>query len=84
MLKSNWEKIESAIKPNAYVEDIKLLLTFYSESFKEHVNNVYVIKILKLISETTNEKFIDYSLKLKKVNSQIVQKLSTDFNEIKQ
>lgn len=45
---------------------------------------MYVIRVLRFLSEVTNEKYVENSLKIKKINSQTVQKLIIDFGEIKQ
>ncbi len=84
MLKITWDKLESNIKVSPYVSDLKTLMNSFSQNIKSNINNVYVIRALKLVSESTNNKFIDYLFRIKRINLISVQRLSVDFAEIKQ
>lgn len=83
MLKVQWDKLENSIKASNYVSDIKNIMKFFSEQIKSNINNVYVIRALKIMSEETNIKFLNYIYRIKKLNQISVQRLNIDFGEIK-
>lgn len=75
MLKAQWDKVENVTSVNPYVHSVNKLLKFFSENIKDNINNVYLIRCFKMLSEVTNNKFLEYVYKIKKINQQSVQLL---------
>lgn len=75
MLKVQWDKLENVLFVNSYINDLKTLIAFYGDSIKEKINNVYLIRTFKGISEITNSKFIEAIYRIKKINDFSVQQL---------
>ena len=51
---------------------------------KGNINNVYLIRTFKLMSETLNNKFVENVLRIKKINEFSIKRLNLDFGEIRQ
>lgn len=75
MLRVQWDKLENVLFVNSYINDLKSLIGFYSDALKERVNNVYLIRTFKGISEVTNNKFVEAIYRIKKINDFSVQQL---------
>ena len=75
MLKVQWDRLENVTLVSSYINDLKNLMNSFAEAIKERVNNVYVVRTLRGISEVTNAKFIDVVYKIKKINENSVQQL---------
>ena len=75
MSKVQWDKLENVLFVNAYINELKVVVSFFSEALKERINNVYLIRTFKGISETTNGRFIESVFRIKKINEFSVQQL---------
>ena len=52
---------------SSYVNELKQFLIEFTNSFKSAISTVYVTRALKLISESTNNKYMESIFKFKKV-----------------
>lgn len=75
MLKTQWEKVENVTSVSQYVHSVNKVLKFFADNIKDNINNVYLIRCFKMLSEVTNTKFLEYVYKIKKINQQSVQLL---------
>ena len=75
MLKTQWERVENVTSVSAYVHSVNKVLKFFSECIKDNINNVYLVRCFKMLSEVTNAKFLEYVYRIKKINAQSVQLL---------
>jgi hypothetical protein len=75
MLRVHWDKLENVLFVNPYINDLKTLISFYADTLKEKVNNVYLIRTFKGISEVTNAKFVEAIYRIKRINDFSVQQL---------
>ena len=75
MLRVPWEKVENVTSVSGYVHSVNKILKFFSENIKDNINNVYLIRCFKMLSEVTNTKFLEYVYKIRRINQQSVQLL---------
>jgi len=75
MLKVQWDKVENVTSVSAYVHSINKIIKFFSDNIKDNINNVYLIRCFKMLSEITNNKFLEYVYRIRKINQQSVQLL---------
>lgn len=75
MLKVAWDKLENVLFVNTYINDLKAVVGFYADTLKDKVNNVYLIRTFKGVSEITNGRFVEAIYRIKKINDFSVQQL---------
>lgn len=75
MLKTQWDKVENVTSVSAYAHSVNKVLKFFADCIRDNINNVYLIRCFKMLSEITNSKFLEYIYKIKRINQQSVQLL---------
>ena len=75
MIKLPWDKIQNVNAVNHYTGLIKELIDFFAMSVKDNINNVYLIRCFKMLSEITNNRFLESVYKIRRINELSVQQL---------
>ena len=75
MIKLPWDKIQNVNAVNHYTGLIKELIDFFAISVKDNINNVYLIRCFKMLSEITNNRFLESVYKIRRINELSVQQL---------
>jgi hypothetical protein len=84
MSKVPWEKLDDfANEPNRYVHDIKDIVKSIVEIIRGKIGVVHFTKILNVICQVVNQRFIASIFKLKKISDSGIQQLQCDFTELR-
>ena len=75
MIKLPWDKIQNVNAVNHYTGLVKEAIDFFALSVKDNINNVYLIRCFKMLSEITNNKFLESIYKIRRINEHSVQQL---------
>lgn len=75
MVKLSWDKIKNVTSINPYVRAVTESISFFADCVTDNINTVYLIRCFKILSEKTNNKFLDAVYRIKKINEHSVQQL---------
>ena len=83
--KINWEKYDDSHgEVSKYIFEIKDSIKPLVDSLKGKVSSLHMTKILNIICQTLNQKYVASLLKLKKVSDHGINQLQRDFARIRQ